>query len=65
MDNDQRFVRVEEQLMHLQQDVSELNDVVRGLADDLARMRKELGAVERNLHQHLADSASDDPDADA
>jgi len=63
MEDQQRLIRLEEQLTYLQRDVNELNEVVRSLNDDLARTRKELRAVEHNLHQHLSDTSEDDAES--
>ena len=62
MDHEQRLIRIEEQITHLQREVAELNDVIRQLTDDQARTRKELRAVEENLHEHLSDSTEHEPE---
>ncbi len=64
MEDEQRMIRLEEQLMHVQREVAELNEVMSGLAEQVTRLRKELRAVEHNLHEHLSDSAEDDGGGD-
>ena len=62
MHEDPRMIILEEKIAYLEQHIGELDGVIRGLADQLAKQGKGVEAVRGMIEKHLAgdnDAASD------